>query len=82
MDVRQDVWEIDISARCERKIVSFRTEIRGDSALLGIVAMVLLVLWLLGFFAFHITAGLFHIVLGVGLVLLVLHLFSSRSAAA
>jgi hypothetical protein len=50
--------------------------------MLGIIAMILLVLWLLGFFAFHITAGLFDIVLGVGLVLLVLHLFSSRSAAA
>jgi len=50
--------------------------------MLGIIAMVLLVLWLFGFFAFHITAGLFHIVLGVGLVLLALHLFSGRSATA
>ncbi len=48
--------------------------------MLGIIALVLCVLWLLGFFAFHITAGLFHIILGVGLVLLVLHLFSGRSA--
>jgi hypothetical protein len=50
--------------------------------MLGIIAMVLIVLWLLGFLAFHITAGLFHIILGIGLVLLVLHLFSRRSATA
>jgi hypothetical protein len=40
---------------------------------LGIIAAVLIILWLLGFFAFHITAGLIHIVLVVGLILLVLH---------
>jgi hypothetical protein len=41
--------------------------------MLGIIAAVLIILWLLGFFAFHITAGLIHIVLVVGLILLVLH---------
>jgi hypothetical protein len=40
---------------------------------LGIIAAVLIILWLLGFFAFHVTAGLIHIVLVVGLILLVLH---------
>jgi hypothetical protein len=41
--------------------------------MLGIIAAVLIVLWLLGFFAFHVTTGLIHIVLVVGLILLVLH---------
>jgi Family of unknown function (DUF5670) len=41
--------------------------------MLGIIAAVLIILWLLGFFAFHVTAGFIHIVLVVGLVLLVLH---------
>jgi uncharacterized protein DUF5670 len=40
---------------------------------LGIIAAVLIILWLLGFFAFHVTAGFIHIVLVVGLILLVLH---------
>src|ERR1700683_3061902 len=41
--------------------------------MLGIIAAVLIILWLLGFFAFHITAGFIHIVLVIGLILLVLH---------
>jgi hypothetical protein len=42
--------------------------------MLGMIAAVLIVLWLLGFFAFHVTTGFIHIVLVVGLILLVLHL--------
>jgi hypothetical protein len=41
--------------------------------MLGIIAAILIVLWLLGFFAFHVTTGLIHIVLVVGLILLVVH---------
>jgi Family of unknown function (DUF5670) len=39
----------------------------------GIIAGVLIVLWLLGFLAFHVTSGLIHIVLVIGLILLVVH---------
>src|ERR1700689_1019031 len=53
---------------------------QGDAEMLGILAMVLIVLWLLGFFAFHVTTGFIHIVLVVGLVLLVFHLLSGRGA--
>jgi hypothetical protein len=34
---------------------------------------------LLGFFAFHITSGLIHIVLVVGLIVLILHFVRGRS---
>ena len=47
--------------------------------MLGIIAAVLIVLWLLGFLAFHVSAALIHILLVVGLILLVLH-FVSGSA--
>jgi hypothetical protein len=50
--------------------------------MLGIIAAVLIVLWLFGFFAFHVTTGFIHIVLVVGLVLLVVHFLSGRSAVA
>jgi uncharacterized protein DUF5670 len=50
--------------------------------MLGIIAAVLIVLWLLGFLAFHVTTGFIHIVLVVGLVLLVVHLLTGRSAVA
>ena len=43
--------------------------------------VVLVVMWLLGFFAFHIAGGLIHILLIIGLISLVMHLFSGRSAA-
>ena len=50
--------------------------------MLGILAAVLIVLWLLGFFAFHVTTGFIHIVLVVGLILLVLHFVTGSTASA
>jgi hypothetical protein len=41
--------------------------------MLGLIAAILIVLWLLGFFAFHVSAALIHLILVVGLILLVLH---------
>jgi hypothetical protein len=49
--------------------------------MLRIIAAVLIVLWLLGFFAFHITSGLIHIVLVVAVILLILHFVTGRSDA-
>jgi hypothetical protein len=48
--------------------------------MLGIIAAILVVLWLLGFFAFHITAAMIHVVLVVALILLVLHFVTGRRA--
>lgn len=48
--------------------------------MLGIIAVVLVVLWLLGFFAFHITAAAVHLILVVALILVVLHFVRGRSA--
>lgn len=50
--------------------------------MLGIIAAVLIVLWLLGFFAFHVSSGLIHVALVVGLVLLAFHLLRGRAANA
>jgi hypothetical protein len=46
--------------------------------MLGIIAAVLIVLWLLGFFAFHVTSAFIHAVLVLGIILLVVH-FVRRS---
>jgi Family of unknown function (DUF5670) len=48
--------------------------------MLGMLAAVLIVLWLLGYFAFHVTAAFIHVVLVVGLILLVVHFVRSGSA--
>jgi Family of unknown function (DUF5670) len=41
--------------------------------MLGVIAAVLIVLWLLGYFAFRITSALIHVALAIGVVLLVLY---------
>jgi hypothetical protein len=43
--------------------------------------VVLLVMWLMGFFAFHVAGGLIHLLLIIALISLVMHLFRGRSAA-
>jgi hypothetical protein len=44
------------------------------------IAIVLLVLWVLGFSVFHVAGGLIHIILVVAVVLFVLGLFRGRTA--
>jgi len=46
--------------------------------MLATIAAVLLVLWLLEFFAFHVTSGLIHVVLVVALIVFVLHFLRGR----
>jgi len=48
----------------------------------AIIATVLIVLWLLGFLAFHISTGLIHVLLAVGIVMLIAHFVRGRSAIA
>jgi hypothetical protein len=50
--------------------------------MLAVVAAVLIVLWLLGFLAFHVSSGLVHVLLVIGIVMLLLHFFRGRSATA
>ena len=42
------------------------------------IAVILLILWLLGVFAFHVTGALIHIVLVVAIVVGLVHLFRGR----
>jgi len=48
--------------------------------MLAIIAAVLIVLWLAGFLAFHVTTTFIHIALIAGVILLVMH-FMTRSPA-
>ena len=48
--------------------------------MLGIIAGVLVVLWLLGFFAFHVAGGLIHILLVLAVIAIVINLVSGRRA--
>lgn len=49
--------------------------------MLATIAAILIVMWLLGLVAFHVTTGFLHIVLVIGIVLLVLHFFRGGSVS-
>ncbi len=49
--------------------------------MLLLLAIILVVLWFLGFIAFHVTTGLIHMILIVALVLFIMHMISGRRAA-
>ncbi len=44
----------------------------------GMIAAVLVVLWLLGFLAFHVADGLIHLLLVVAVIMVVIHFVSGR----
>jgi len=62
-------------------LIGTRQEIKGVEHLLGFIAAVLIVLWLLGFLAFHVSTGLIHVLLVIGIVMLLLHFFRGRATA-
>jgi len=43
------------------------------------IAIVLLVLWALGFFAFHIAGGMIHIILVIAVIAIVWHFLKASS---
>jgi Family of unknown function (DUF5670) len=48
--------------------------------MLAIIAAILLVAWLLGFIAFHVTTGAIHIILAIAIILFILHFVRGRAA--
>jgi hypothetical protein len=52
----------------------------GDFIFL-VLFFILLAVWLVGWFAFHIAGGAIHLLLVVAVIALVVHLFRVRSAA-
>ena len=48
--------------------------------MLWTIAVILLILWLLGFFAFHIAGGLIHILLVIAVIVVIFQLVSGRRA--
>jgi len=54
---------------------------QGDKFMLLVLALVLLVLWFLGFLAFHVTSAAIHIILGLAIVIFLWHLVSRQRTA-
>lgn len=49
--------------------------------LLWALAFVFIVLWMLGFFAFHVTSGLIHLLLVIAVIAVVFRLVTGRRPA-
>jgi hypothetical protein len=56
--------------------------IRGGRIMLFTLAVVLLILWLLGFLAFPVGGSLIHVLLILAVISVVLHLLSGRRRTA
>ena len=44
------------------------------------VAIIILILWALGFLALHVTSSLIHILLVIGIIVLIVHFVRGRPA--
>jgi hypothetical protein len=44
------------------------------------IAAILVILWLLGFFAFHVAGGLIHIILVIAVIVVIVHFVTGRRA--
>jgi Family of unknown function (DUF5670) len=48
--------------------------------MLATIAIILIVLWLAGFLVFHVTSGLIHILLIIGIIVLIWNFIAGRRA--
>src|ERR1017187_250943 len=53
---------------------------RQEDSMFLTLFVVLLVMWMLGFFAFHVAGGLIYLLLIIAVISLVMHLFRGRTA--
>ncbi len=50
--------------------------------MLWTIAVILFILWLLGFFAFHVAGGLIHILLVIAIIVVIFRLITGRRPVA
>src|ERR1700677_789328 len=51
-----------------------------EESMLAAIGAVLIILWLLGFFAFHVTVGVIHILLVIGIIMIIAHFMRGSTA--
>jgi hypothetical protein len=62
----------------ERFVAAMLLSAKGVYVMLFTIAAVLVVLWLLGAFAFHVGGGLIHLILVVAVIVVVVQLIQGR----
>jgi hypothetical protein len=45
------------------------------------IALVLIILWVLGFFAFHVMGGIIHLLLVIAIIMIIFNVISGRRSA-
>jgi hypothetical protein len=60
---------------------ALRRLIRQGGLVLALIGLVLLVMWLLGFVAFHVTTGVIHILLVLAIISIIVHFLRGRTVA-
>jgi hypothetical protein len=54
---------------------------RRGGSVLALIGLVLLVMWLLGFVAFHVTSGVIHVLLVLAIISIIVHFLRGRTVA-
>jgi hypothetical protein len=72
----------DVPGAWNRSIIPSEAELfRRGGSVLALIGLVLLVMWLLGFVAFHVTSGVIHILLVLALISIIVHFLRGRTVA-
>ena len=56
----------------------YAADTSGGISMLLTIAIILLILWALGFFALHVTSGLIHLILVIGVIVLIWNFVAGR----
>jgi Family of unknown function (DUF5670) len=68
--------EIDRSSR--RSLTQAFNRAYKETVMLLTIAIILFILWALGFFAFHVAGGLIHLLLVIAVIVIIVHLIQGR----
>jgi hypothetical protein len=71
---------MDTAAEQQASLSVERTYATGRDAMLYTIAVILLVLWLLGFFVVHVGGGLIHLLLVIAVIVVIVQLITGRRA--
>ena len=72
----------DMPAKRKEAMIRSQDELfRPGGSLSALIGLVLLVMWLLGLVAFHVTSGVIHVLLVLALISIIVHFLRGRTVA-
>jgi hypothetical protein len=55
--------------------------LQQEDFMLAAIGAILIIFWLLGFLAFHVTVGFIHILLVIGIIMIIAHFLRGSTAS-